>query len=474
METDKVNKKSWPQTAGALLFTAVLGGCANFGHSVSPDTALTAEQLQLSVGQQQPLAAGWWQQLGDPDLNQLIDRALQDAPSLKLASARLRQARAAVGIAESKDGPQLDAAANMVQINADQLQPLLRKDKLDAYTAMLNGSWEFDFWGKNRAAIQAALGQQQAIAYEGAQSRLLLTQAVLAQYTQLQRSQAQTRLLERRLALAESRRALTQARINAGLLPGDNQRGNEIGIERLRQQLSAAGNEAERARHALSALTGQGPEATRRLRAADLGSTPIPPADQLTADLLGRRPDIAAQRARVEAMAASVKEARAEFYPNIKLSAFAGQTSLEFDQLLKGSSSFFGFMPAISLPLFHSGAIQANLDRQQAGYDMAVQSYNQTVLDGLRDAADALSGWQNSQRQLRQADAAVASSRKAGEAMSARLKAGLVNKLAWLDAQDALLGQQAAQIDAQAANRLAWASLNTALGGGFAEQPSRQ
>ncbi|MGC0151356.1 efflux transporter outer membrane subunit [Chromobacterium vaccinii] len=467
-----MNKKSWPQTAGVLLIGAVLGGCASFGPDTVPDRTLSAEQLQLAASKQQNISADWWRQLNDPTLNQLVEATLKDAPSLKLAAARLRQARAAVGIVESKDGPQLDATANAVDLHYDPLKPLLHKDYLTAYTAALVGSWEFDFWGKNHAAVSAALGQQQATAYEGEQTRLMLTQAVVAQYTQLQRSQAQAELLAQRLAVAQSRQKLTQARINAGLLPGDNQRGNEVSIEKLLQQQSALDNDIERGRHALSALTGQAPQAQAGLKAGKLETAPAPQLDSLDANLLGRRPDIAAQRARVEAMDSSIKEARAEFYPNVKLTVFAGQSSLEMNQLWKSESTLWGLMPAISLPLFHSGQLQSNLAKQQAGYDMAVQQYNQTVLDALRDAADAVSGWQNSQRQLKQAQAALDSSRKANDSMAARLRAGLVNKLSLLDAQDALLNQQSAYTDAKAASRMAWATLNTALGGGFATQPA--
>jgi NodT family efflux transporter outer membrane factor (OMF) lipoprotein len=288
----------------------------------------------------------------------------------------------------------------------------------------------------------------------------------------LQRNQAQAKLISQRLAIAESRRALTQARVNAGLLPGDNQRGNEVSIDRLQQQQSALNADIERNRHALAALTGQGPQAAAGLDAAPLALPPAPALDSLNTDLLGRRPDIAAQRARVESMSQSVKEARAEFYPNVKLTAFAGQSSLELDQLWKSNSSLWGFMPAISLPIFHSGQLQSNLAKQQAGYDMAVQQYNQTVVDALRDAADSVSGWQSSQRQLQQAERALNSSRRASDAMAARLRAGLVNKLSLLDAQDSQLSQQSIYIDATAANRLAWASLNTALGGGFQTEPA--
>ncbi|UGA39561.1 efflux transporter outer membrane subunit [Chromobacterium haemolyticum] len=361
----------------------------------------------------------------------------------------------------------------MTQLHYEFPAPISR-DYVNAYTAMLMGSWEFDFWGKHRGQIDEAVGQQQAIAFEGAQTRLTLTQAVIAQYTQLQRLQAQSAVLAKRIQLAESRQTLTQARINAGLLPGDNQRGNEVSLHRLRQQQSALTQDSDRARHALAALTGQGPEALRDLQPGKTLTVPAMDAtDGLNADLLGKRPDIAAQRARVEATAGAVKAARAEFYPNIKLTAFAGQTSLEFNKLMNGDSTFWGFMPAISLPLFHSGAIQANLGKQRAGYDIAVHSYNQTVLDALRDAADSVSGWQQSGKQLEQARQAQDSSRRAADSAAARFKAGIIiNKLNLLDAQDSALAQQSARIDAEAGRKLAWVSLNTALGGGFNAAPA--
>lgn len=466
-----MKKTQWQHGVSALLLSALLGGCASFGPDSVPASQLNAEQLRLANKQGGQLASDWWTQLNDAALNQLVASALQDAPSLKLAEARLRQARAAVGIVEGNSGPKLDFSANMTQLNYEFPAPISR-DYVNAYTAMLMGSWEFDFWGKHRGQIDEAVGQQTAIAFEGAQTRLTLTQAVIAQYTQLQRLQAQSAVLAKRIQLAESRQTLIQARINAGLLPGDNQRGNEVSLHRLRQQQSALAQDSDRARHALAALTGQGPDALRDLQPGKALTVPAMDADGLNADLLGKRPDIAAQRARVEAMAGAVKAARAEFYPNIKLTAFAGQTSLEFNKLMNGDSSFWGFMPAISLPIFHSGAIQANLGKQRASYDMAVLSYNQTVLDALRDAADAVSGWQQSGKQLEQAHQAQDSSLRAADSAGARFKAGIINKLNLLDAQDSALAQQSARIDAEAGRKLAWTSLNTALGGGFTAAPA--
>lgn len=472
-----MNKPNWQQTAGLLMLTAMLGGCAGFGDDTTPARPLSATQLQLGEHAASQVHAGWWQQLNDPVLNQLIDTALQQAPSLKVADARLREARSAVGMAQSKEGPQVEASATLDRERYSLyglLPPPIGGNYYNVYTMSLGASWEIDFWGKHRAAVKAALGNQQAIALEGQQARLVITQAVIAQYTSLQRIQEQARLLQARQQLAQSQLALTKARVSAGLLPGDSLREREIQLKRLSQQSSALANDADHARHALAALTGQPPNALASLKPGQLRPAPAMPEAALTLDILSQRPDIVAQRERVEAMNQSVKAAKAEFYPNVSLSAFIGQSALETSNLFNTGSKIVGISPAIHLPIFTSGALQANLASSRARYDIAVENYNQTVLDALRDAADSLSTWQKTASQLSDAHQATQLSRKASDSTVLRFKAGLVNKLAVLDAQEADLNQQAGKVDATAANRLAWAALNTALGGGFATSETTQ
>ncbi|WP_370459703.1 efflux transporter outer membrane subunit [Aquitalea sp. LB_tupeE] len=473
-----MNKPNWQQTAGVLMLTAMLGGCASFGEENNPATPLTASQLQLDPARPgSQVQAGWWQQLADPQLDQLIKTALQQSPSLKVADARLREARSAIGMAESKDGLQVAANAS-VDRERYSLYGLLPApiggNYYDVYTLSLGASWEIDFWGKNRAAVQAAIGNQQAVALEAQQARLTLTQAVIAQYTELQRIAAQAKLLKARQQLAQSQLALTHARVNAGLLPGDSLRQAEIRLKQLSQQDSALADQADHARHALAALSGQPPHALDTMQPPALKPAPAMPDAALTLDMLSQRPDIVAQRARVEAMNASVNAAKAEFYPNVSLSAFIGQSALESGDLLKAGSKVVGITPAIHLPIFTAGALQANLASTRARYDIAVENYNQTVLFALRDAADSLSTWQKTASQLSDAHQATQLSRKASDSTVLRFKAGLVDKLAVLQAEEADLNQQGGKIDATAANRMAWANLNTALGGGFATSETTQ
>jgi NodT family efflux transporter outer membrane factor (OMF) lipoprotein len=472
-----LKRHPWQQGASLLVLTSLLGGCAGFGPDRTPATLLSAEQLTLSSNAQHAPAQGWWHQLQDAQLDQLIDNALKRSPSLQLAQDRLSEARNAVGLSESQLGPQIDlnAVKDRQRYSSNGIMPApIGGNFYNSYTLSLNARWEIDFWGKNRAQVRAALGALRATELEAQEAQLVLTQAVIAQYTVLQRQAQQQQINQQRIQLASSRIHLMQARVNAGLLSADTVQQAEMATAALQAQNAAIQGDMQRARHALAALTGQGPTALDKLQPTRLGDTPKINEAALNADLLGRRPDIASQRARVEAMSENVKVARAEFYPNISLSGLVGVNSLEFSTLFDHASRIVDFAPAISLPIFHSGQLQSNLKREQSRYDQAVDSYNQAVLDGLKDAADALSGQQQAAAQLTQARHGADAGKKAADAMQLRLHAGMVSKLDALDSLDTALAQRSNQLEAQAGSRLAWANLNTALGGGMiANQASR-
>jgi NodT family efflux transporter outer membrane factor (OMF) lipoprotein len=477
----KVNRQPWQQGLSLLILTAVLSGCAGFGTEQAPAKMLTPDQLALQPATKAGPQNGWWRKLNDPQLNKLIDTAVANSPTLQQADARIRQAIQAAGIVESRDGLQVDAGLaadrqkfSQNSLTGSELQAAGYKLIQNNYTAQLSAAWSLDIWGKNAAATRAALGVARSAEFDAVQSRLVLSQSVIAQYTTLQRQLEQKTLNESRIRLAETRLALTHARVSAGLQSADSQRQIEMQLASLRAQTASLDADAQRARHALAALAGQAPGSLDGLTPGRLGPAPAFNEGSLTADLLGQRPDIASRRAQVEAMRESVKEARAEFYPNVEISGLIGLQSLAWSNFLSGSSRMFDVSPAITLPVFHSGQLQSNLHQQQAAYDMAVDSYNQAVVNGLRDAADALSGQRQAQLQLTQAQASVASSRKASDAMLSRFRVGLVNKLNLLDTQDAELTQQSSRIEAEAYSRLSWANLNIALGGGLLASPAQR
>ena len=188
----------------------------------------------------------------------------------------------------------------------------------------------------------------------------------------------------------------------------------------------------------------------------------------LPADLLGRRPDVAAARWRVEASAQDVAVARAQFYPNVSLTAFVGLASMGLGNFVEAGSREWGVGPALRLPVFDAGRLRANLAGKSADLDAAVESYNAALLDAVRDAADQLASSASVERQ-------IAEQRQAGEAAEAayaiarkRYEAGLGNYLQVLSAETQVLAQRRLAVDLAARRLDAQAGVMRALGGGYA------
>ena len=184
-------------------------------------------------------------------------------------------------------------------------------------------------------------------------------------------------------------------------------------------------------------------------------------------DLLGRRADIAAARARIEAATYDIDNARAMFYPNINLVAFAGFSSIGFDKLLQSGSDQWGVGPAIRLPIFEGGRLRANLRSKTADLDLAVESYNNLVIDAVHDVADQLVSARAIARQQTEQAATQVSAESAYAIATQRYKAGLGNYLNVLSAETSVLAQRRLAVDLAARALDSQVQLIRALGGGF-------
>ena len=190
----------------------------------------------------------------------------------------------------------------------------------------------------------------------------------------------------------------------------------------------------------------------------------------LGADLLGRRPDVVASRWRVEAASQDVVVARTQFYPNVNLSVFVGFNALGVGHLLNADSRQMGVSPAVRLPLFDGGRLQAQLSGRQAELDMAVSQYNFAVLEAVKESTDAISSDQSLMRQAESQTAALASAHKNHALAQQRFDAGLGNHLNVLSAETAVLLQSRASVDVKARQLDNRVNLMKALGGGWREE----
>ncbi|MFI4888596.1 MAG: TolC family protein, partial [Burkholderiales bacterium] len=190
------------------------------------------------------------------------------------------------------------------------------------------------------------------------------------------------------------------------------------------------------------------------------------------AELLGRRPDVIALRWRIEAARKDVASAKAAFYPNVNLLAFVGLQSLGAGNLLTAASRMIGAGPAVTLPIFDAGRLRANLAGKDADQDIAVEQYNQTLADAMRDVVDQLASFRSIREQRTQQQLALATARQAYDLALLRYREGLGNYLQVLSAEQPLLEQQRLDADLHARELDVSIGLIRALGGGYQPTPT--
>ncbi|MCA0243909.1 MAG: efflux transporter outer membrane subunit [Proteobacteria bacterium] len=456
----------------ALAAALLLAACASPGPQRTPQRL--TEAAAVGLGADATTTAWpderWWQRFGDPALSALVEQALAGQPSLRQAEARLRQAEAGVAAADAGRLPQVQASVDLTdqRFTAKGMIPApLAGATMWNNSAQLGASWELDLFGRQRAALDAAIGQQRAAAADAQAARVLLAAQVAGHWFALARQQELQRLSQRSLQQREQVLALVRQRIAAGLDTAVERHQAEGLVAQSRAELEALAEGVARERHALAELSGQAPQAlaARDAALAPLHSQPLPGA--LGADLLGRRADLVAQRWRVEAALKDVAVARTRFYPDVNLVAFFGLSSLGLDNLLNAGARTYGAGPALRLPVFEGGRLRAQLAARGAEADAAVEAWNATLLRALREVADEVATLQALDRQQGAQAQATAAAEAAFDLALQRYQAGLGNFLSVLAADGTVLTQRRAAADLKARHLGSEVALARALGGGY-------
>jgi NodT family efflux transporter outer membrane factor (OMF) lipoprotein len=461
-------KGAWP-----LVLPLVLAACASQGDlqarlkPVAPQTwGLEAPQTG-EPGAFVP-ALGWWRGLSDPALHQLIEQALAGNPGMQMAASRLARAQAGLVYAQAGDLPQVQARAEVDRQRFTEhgiVPPPLAGATYSTGTLQLEGSWEFDLFGRHRDELNAAVGQQQAALADVQAARVLISSQVARAYVQLARLLGQREVAQRALAQRQSVLELTRQRVKAGIDTVVEQHLGEGALPDTRQQIEALDEQITLVRHQLAALTMQPMEALAALKPS-LGTLRLsaPPA-ALPVNLLGQRADVVANLWRVQAAGALADASRTLFYPNLDIGAYVGLNAIGLDRLFKSGSFQAGVMPALDLPLFDGDRLRANLQGKLADQDAAIAAYNQSVIDAIRDAADQLSSARSIEQQRQQQAQALRSAEAAYEVAVQRYKAGLGPYLTVLNAESAVLAQRRLGVDLQGRALDVRISLARALGG---------
>lgn len=453
----------------------MLTGCAVPEIGPRPEMALpaayaTGNSLAGAADAAWP-AAQWWRGYGDSQLDTLIAEALAGSPDIAIAAARIRAARGVVQQAGAANRPTLDgegAVGLNKQSYYNGIPPeFVPRGWNGTGRLALDAGLDLDLFGRNRAALVAATSDAEATRLDGAQAALTLATDIAARYADLARLYAEQDVLQRAVAVRGATEKLVADRVASGLDTQAELKQARSAVPASRVDLAFNAEQIALVKNGIAALMGAGPD---RALAITRPATPVLaaalPADAAIA-LVGRRPDIAAARARVEAAASRIKVARADFYPNISLSGLIGLQSLGLDNLFRGGSSIGNVGPAISLPIFRGGALQGQYRRARGDYDEAVATYDRTVTGALRDVADAVTSRRQVAVQRVDAQASLQDAEGAYQAAQLRYRGGLSTFLNVLSAEQAVLTARRSLADIEARRFALDVQLVRALGGGF-------
>ncbi|QUD88021.1 efflux transporter outer membrane subunit [Phenylobacterium montanum] len=455
-----------------------LSACASLPHSAPPPVAKAAGAYATSQSFAAPAvdwpADGWWKAYGDPQLNQLVDEALAGSPNMAAARSRIQHAEAEAATAQAGLFPTLEGKASAVESKQSYhlgIPPqFVPKGYNDVGDLRLNFSWELDFWGKTRSQIAAATSETKASAADAAEARLTLSTAVAATYADLARLFAERDVAERSVQSRLETLDLVSRRVTNGLDTQGELKQAEAGAPAARAELAAIDEQISETRNQLAALLGAGPDrglAIARPAKASLKAFGLP--QNLAADLVGRRPDVAAARWRAEAAAKRIGVAKAQFYPDVNLAGFAGYESLYLRELFKSGSGIGQAGPAITLPIFEGGRLRANLKGAEADYASAVASYDGAVTQAFREVADAAAAERSLTTRLKESRDALAGEEEAYRVARLRYEGGLANYQSVLIAEDRVLESRRTVVDLEARAFTLDVQLVKSLGGGFAD-----
>ncbi|WP_323123827.1 efflux transporter outer membrane subunit, partial [Burkholderia alba] len=459
----------------AAVAALALAGCANYfgiksDKQIAPASQFESAQSLPAEGGQWP-SLDWANQFGDPQLPKLIDEALDGNPSIAQAQARIAKASSYIESSRSALLPKAEASYSWTRelfSGTGLYPPPYGGSWYSENNALASASWELDLWGKNRERLRSAVSQQKVAQAEMQQARVTLAASVASTYNQLAQLYALRDIAQREISNRQTVGQITDGRVGAGLdtnVERQTARGN---VATSQSTLSDLDGQITAVRYQLAALLGKGPDRGLQIAAPVLnpGGTVALPGN-LPADLVSRRPDLVAARWQVESSLHDVKEAKAEFFPDVNLAAGFGFDAFGWGKFLNFASRQAQFGPAIHLPIFDAGALRAQLKGRYADFDLNVANYNQTLIGALNDVATQVASIRSIDRQMGDAQRALDASTRAYELAVIRYKAGLSPQLQVLNADSNRLTAEQTVTNLKMRRRDLQIGLIKALGGGF-------
>jgi multidrug efflux system outer membrane protein len=474
-------------TGGLLLLVGIVG-CTVGPNYRMPDVHMPATWSEVShngVTTQPHDIAQWWKTFHDPGLDSLIERAVQSNLDLRLAEARVREARALRGVAAADLWPSINVSGSYTRHRRSENVSPAQAGSANGGTAMgpapfgtleqdlfqsgFDASWEIDLFGGVRRSIEAADADLAASVED-------LRDVLVTLLSEGARNYVEVRGFQRRIAIAQDNiqsqqetLELTRARFDAGLT-------SQLDVVQAASQLATTQAQVptleaslKQGIHRLGVLLGLAPGA---LLSELSQATPIPPVPPevpvgLPADLLRRRPDVRRAERQVAAATARIGVAVADLFPKLSLTASLGLQSNLLADLPLGSSRFWSVGPTLSWPIFDAGRIRANIQVQNAREEQRLTQYAQAVLTSLEDVENALVAYSREQTRRSRLIEAVEANQRAVELANELYTRGLGDFLNVLESQRALFALQSDLVQSETTVSSNVVALYKALGGGW-------
>ena len=436
-----------------------------------PDSFRENNGWKPAQPQDQAIRSKWWEVFGDTQLNTLEDQLTSANQNLKVAEARLRQARAMIRFNRSSQVPTIMTAPSVVNERLSANQPYFPSSQANNgtgnFSLPFDLSYEVDLWGRVRRTINASREEAQATAADLETARLSLHAELALDYFELRSADAQKQLLDDTVKAYSDALTLTQNRFNGGAAPKSDVAQAQTQLEAARVQDTDVTIARSQFEHAIATLIGQ-PPAQFSLPPAPQARLQLPTIPVgLPSSLLERRPDIAAGERRVAEANDQVGIARAAFFPTLVIGATGGFEGTTVTNWLNWPSRMWAVGPQLSETLFDGGRRRATSEAARANYDATVATYRQTALDAFQEVEDNLAALRILEKEADQQHSATASAEESLQLFKNRYEGGVDNYLQVITAQTIALADERNDIDIQRRRMDASVLLVKAVGGGW-------
>jgi multidrug efflux system outer membrane protein len=442
-------------------------GATNVVETEATNVWKTAEpRAQFSKGD-------WWKIFEDPELNELERQASTANQELRVAVARLAEARAQMDVARAGLFPNVSASGSFVRQRTSVNTPSVATGKAFGTTATFNDfyvpltlGYELDLWGRVRRSVQSARAQVQASADDLETIELMVQADVAVDYFSLRALDAQKAVLNSSIEVFTKSVQLTRNLRAGGAVSDLDVAQAKTVLKNSEAQMPSVVLQRTKFEHALALLVGE-PASTFHVPEHALSTDPPLIPSELPSELLERRPDVAAAERRMAAANASIGVAKAAFFPTVQLNGLAAFESVSAGTLFNWDSRLWSVGPSITLPIFEGGKLRAGLSLAKATYDEMVATYRQTVLSAFSDVEDNLAAQTLLANQFAAQLDALAAARKQLEVVNNQYRDGLITYLEVATAQTTELNVEFTAAQLRGDQLVAAVSLVKALGGGW-------